>query len=120
MTERGWNPTIAMDNIVLRDGQGAEGLHIARLSATVSLPATLRLGFEQLQVEQPRLHMRKRADGVIEAAGIELAQGKSGDSGPALNWLLSQPHIAIRNGSLHWSDAQREVPPLLMTDIRPA
>ena len=26
VTERGWNPTIAMDNIVLRDGQGAEGL----------------------------------------------------------------------------------------------
>ena len=117
VTERGWNPTIAMDGLVLRDASGSEGLHIARLSATVSLPATLRLGFERLQVEQPRLLMQRRADGVVEVAGLELAQGKSGDSGPALDWLLSQPHIAITQGSLRWSDAQRDAPPLLMTDI---
>lgn len=115
--QQGWEPTIAMENLVVEDGRGQPGLRVQSIQAIVSLPAALRSGFEQLSVFGPALEARRNADGTIEVAGMKLAQGKGGDSGPALDWLLSQPQLAIHNGSVRWTDDYRQEPPLILSKV---
>ncbi len=113
----GWRPTIAMDDVALLDSSGQPALQVQRIEADLSLAAALRMGFDRVEVFRPVLQAQRLANGQLEVAGIRLTQGKQGDSGPALNWLLSQPVLSIVNGSVHWSDATRAQPPLLLSSI---
>lgn len=118
LLEQGWEPTIAMEQLVVEDGTGRHGLRVQSVQAVVSLQAALlRSGFERLSVFTPELEARRNPDGTVEVAGVKLAQGKGGDSGPALNWLLSQPELAIHNGSIRWTDDQRQQAPLLLSKV---
>ena len=118
VTRYGWEPQIEMHDVALADGHGHPGLQIRSVEAVVSLPAALRRGFERLTVIAPRLEARRNADGSIEMAGNRLEEGRRGDSGPILGWLLSQPELSIRDGSVRWTDARRQVPPLELTAVQ--
>lgn len=118
VTRPGWEPEIEMRDVVLRDASGADSLRIQTIQAVVSLQAITHAGFERLSIIAPALQARRNADGSLEVAGTRLTEGKGGDSGPLLNWLLSQPELAIRNGSVRWLDLQRGVPALQLDEMQ--
>ena len=113
---QGWFPVIELSDVALLDPQGREALRLPRVTLVLSARALLRLGVEQLYVENPELQLRRAPDGRIFVAGLPLAGGAAQDEG-ALDWLLEQPEIAIRGGQLQWSDELRGAPPLALTQL---
>lgn len=93
------------------DVSAAPVLRLPRVHVQLSLQALLRLGFDQLVIDQPDLTVRRAADGRIYIAGIEVPQHSGGD-GRLADWLLSQTEWRITGGSVHWIDETRPVPPV--------
>ena len=119
VTDDSWiQPTVAADNLVIQDDEGAAGLQVDRIEATLSLQGLLRLGIERMHAYAPALEAQRLADGTIHVAGMALKQGKQSDSGPAMNWLLSQPHLQIHDGRIRWRDATRSEAPLELTAVQ--
>ena len=113
---KGLIPSFALTDITLRDAQGREALRLPLVVVALSPRSLLGLGFEQLYVERPVLDVRRSADGQIWIAGFALPKADAeGDTGA--QWVFSQPEIAIRHGTVHWSDALRDAPTLTLTDV---
>ena len=98
-------PLLQLTDVRLFDTQGREALHLPQVQGSLSLRSLLSLGFEQIVVDAPELELRRRADGVITAAGIELTE----QAGPsdAADWFFSQREFLLRDGVLRWSDELR-------------
>lgn len=109
-------PSFALTDITLHDAQGREALRLPSVVVALSPRSLLGLGFEQLYVDSPVLDVRRSADGQIWVAGFALPSSDNGNSGAA-GWVFSQPEIAIRHGTVHWSDALRDAPTLTLTDV---
>ena len=95
-----------------RPADGA-GLHLQQVVVTVSPRSLLRGGLEQLYIHAPQLQVQRLADGRWRIAGHTLGEGDApaADYSQALQWLLTQPELALRGGSLHWQDdSQPEQP----------
>jgi hypothetical protein len=60
--------------------------------------------FEQLDIEQPELEIRRDADGHVWVAGLDT--GAAGD-GSSADWFFSQPEFVVRQGVVHWRDESR-------------
>ena len=56
------------------------------------------------------------ADGPTTVAGLALQRDEQGESGAA-DWLFDQPEVAIRGGTLRWSDEQTGAEPLALTQV---
>ncbi len=109
-------PRLTLRNLRLFDPQGREALHLPSVLGTLSLRSLLSLGFEQLVIDGPELELRRRADGVVTVAGIELAS-RSGPS-DAADWFFSQREFLLRDGLLRWSDELRpQAAPLELREV---
>ncbi|EYC49931.1 hypothetical protein AZ34_01790 [Hylemonella gracilis str. Niagara R] len=86
-------------------------LYLPRVRVKLSLSALLRLGFDQLVIEQPDLTVRRTADGRLFIAGIEVPQTSSGE-GRLADWVLSQSEWRITGGRVYWIDETRDVSPV--------
>ena len=123
---QGLQPAIELRGLRFLDEDGNEGLHVRAVEAEASILSLLRGRFARLAVVQPTVHAWRLADGRIYVAGMAVSQGQANDqpvtedagTDAALNWLLAQPMLEIRDGSVQWSDAQRQVPPLAISQVR--
>jgi uncharacterized protein (TIGR02099 family) len=99
-----WVPWFELNDIQLYDREGREALRLPRVLAAVSPLSVLRGKFEQLDIEQPELEIRRDAQGHVWVAGLDTRE--AGDGGGA-DWLFSQPEIVVRSGVVHWRDESR-------------
>lgn len=109
-------PTLRLADVRLFDAQGREALRLPQVQGSLSLRSLLSLGFEQIVIDAPELELRRRSDGVITAAGIELSE----QAGPsdAADWFFSQREFLLRDGVLRWSDELRpQAPPLELRSV---
>jgi uncharacterized protein (TIGR02099 family) len=107
-------PTLELRDVRLYDPAGREALLLSKVRASVSVTSLWRKGFEQLVIERPVLDIRRTARGDIEIAGLSL-------SGPqqdhrAADWFFSQSELAIRDGTVRWTDELRPQAPTLTLD----
>ncbi|MBC7918041.1 MAG: TIGR02099 family protein, partial [Rhodoferax sp.] len=109
-------PSFEIRDVVLLDAQGREALKVPSVLAALSARSLLSLGFEQLHVEGLVLEVRRALDGQIWVAGLALPQQQTSDSARA-DWLFEQTELAIRHGTLHWTDESRAEPTLTLTDV---
>ncbi|HEY1148739.1 MAG TPA: YhdP family protein [Pseudoduganella sp.] len=115
---KGLRPSLFLGDVILRDAQGKQALHLPSVSATLSwwsVPAG-GLRFETLEFIRPALEVRRDADGKLYAAGILIDLQKKSD-GRGADWLLSQREVVIREGRMDWTDAQRGTPPLALSGM---
>ncbi|MEQ1598072.1 MAG: YhdP family protein [Methylotenera sp.] len=112
----GFSPHIGLKNVDVFDAENRSALHLNDVQAKISwlsLPL-LEPRLSRLTVNQPELTIRRKADGDIYLAGINLA-GKSQPEFP--NWLLSQSKVRIKNAQVIWLDDMRQAPPLSLKQL---
>lgn len=109
-------PSVELKDVALLDAQGREALRLPRVVVALSPRSLLRFGFEQIYIEGPELDMRRERDGRIVIAGLAFRDSAEGDSAAA-DWLFSQAEVAIRGGTLRWTDEQRSAEPLALTEV---
>jgi len=109
-------PSLELRGVQVLDANGQVALELSSVIAAVSPRSLVAGGLEQLYIDSPVLDVRRSADGVIWVAGFALPQTDSGDSAGA-DWLFSQPELAIRHGTLRWTDALRDAPPLQLSGV---
>ena len=120
-TQNAWlltPPALGLRGVRLLDAQGAEALHLPDVQISVSLASLWRLGFERLLIDGPVLHVRRLSDGRILVAGQDVDQPAAESDPRALQWLLDQRELLIRNGKVTWSDELRQAPPLALSDVQ--
>jgi len=101
----GWLvPWFEVTDVKLFDLKGREALHLPRVLAAVSPRSVLMGQFEQLDVEQPELEIRRDAQGHVWVAGLDTSV--VGD-GRGADWFFSQPEFLVRQGQVHWRDESR-------------
>jgi uncharacterized protein YhdP len=101
----GWLvPWFELTDILLFDKEGREALRLPRVLAAVS-PRSVLLGqFEQLDIEQPELEIRRDAQGHVWVAGLDTGVASDGSGA---DWFFSQPEFVVRGGVVHWRDESR-------------
>ena len=109
-------PSVEMIDLRLLDPQGREALHLPQVLAALSPRSALGLSFEQLYVEGPVLDVRRTADGRFWVAGLELPKTGGGDT-TAADWVFSQAEMAVRHGTVRWTDEMRGAPTLELADV---
>ncbi|MDH4478251.1 MAG: YhdP family protein [Rhodoferax sp.] len=109
-------PSVELRGVQVLDAEGRVALELSSVIAAVSPRSLVAGGLEQLYIDSPVLDVQRKADGVIWVGGFALPQTDSGDSAGA-DWLFSQPELAIRHGTVRWTDALRQAPTLELSDV---
>ncbi|MFZ3128122.1 MAG: YhdP family protein [Rhodoferax sp.] len=109
-------PAFELHDVSLLDDQGQVALRLPSVLAALSPRSVLGLGFEQLYIDSPVLDVRRDTHGQIWVAGFALPKGDTGDSAGA-DWVFSQTELVIRHGTVNWTDALRDAPPLNLTAV---
>lgn len=105
----GLMPTLELQDVELQDASGRTALRLPRVVVTVSARSVWRKGVEQVVVDAPHLDVRRLADGRWEVAGL-LQQADSKADATPLEWVLDQPEIAVRGGSVRLVDEMHGAP----------
>jgi uncharacterized protein (TIGR02099 family) len=109
-------PSVTLQDVVLLDAQGRPALTLPTVVGAVSPRSLWNLGFEQLYIDQPRLDIRRAADGRIFVAGLDFSR-TSDDEGRAADWFFSQTEFVIQDGWVQWTDEQRAAPPVVLSNV---
>ena len=115
-TSNGLIPSFVLSDVALIDERGRPALKLPRVLAALSPRSMWRLGFEQLVVERPELDIRRAPNGKIYVAGLDFSQ-KTDSGHDAVDWFFSQVEFAIHDGTIVWTDEQRDVPVLVLRDV---
>ncbi|MCB1955159.1 MAG: TIGR02099 family protein [Rhodocyclaceae bacterium] len=110
----GLSPRLMLSAVTLKDAKGRDALTLSRVEAVLSWQS-LRRGhvvFQRLVVVEPELDVRRELDGHLLVAGIGM-DASQGD-GSFGQWLAEQPEIVILDATVAWTDAARDVPPLVL------
>jgi len=99
-----WVPWFEANDVRLFDREGREALRLPRVLAAVSPLSLVRGKFEQLDIEQPELEIRRDANGHVWVAGLDT---QAGGDGSGADWFFSQPEFLVRGGVVHWHDESR-------------
>lgn len=116
---KGLIPSFELSNVRLLDQAGRDALQLNRVLTSVSVPSLWRLGFDQIYIDQPSLDVRRRADGHIEVAGLDLfAQAQTPDApSVVMDWFFSQSEFAIRSGTIRWTDDLKQQSPVTLEQV---
>lgn len=119
---QGLRPSIQLDELTILDQHGQNALVLPDVNVTVSWLSLLfgQARFYDLEINQPELALQRSVDGKIYVAGWWIDPQQTGDmqgQRQGLDWLLSQRQINIKNGVVHWTDAQRAAPPLTLSHV---
>lgn len=116
---RGWIPSFELSDVRLVDPQGRDALVLKRVLTAVSVPSLWRMGFEQIYIDQPELDVRRRADGHIEVAGLDLMATTDDRQAPnaAADWFFAQTEFALRGGTVRWTDELHRQPPVTLEQV---
>ena len=112
----GMQPHLDLRQVVVHDAQNRAALsldHIETSLSWLSMPL-FEPRLATLTIHQPKLTIRREADGTIYVAGIPMG----GPSRPTFpNWLLRQSRIDVVNASVVWEDGLRKAPPLSLENL---
>lgn len=112
----GLNPHLDLYRVDLYDVQHRSALSLDHIETSVSW-LSLVLGeirLSSIVVHQPRLTVRREADGTLYVAGISM----SGPSRPEFpNWLLRQANVDVLDARVIWQDDLRHAPPLALEKL---
>ena len=109
----GMVPSFELTDVALFDAQGRVALSLPRVLVAMSPRSLWQLGFEQLYIDQPKVDIRRSADGSISIGGLTFPQTSAVDTG-ALDWFFSQTEFVIHDGTLRWTDEQRNAEPVVL------
>lgn len=105
------SPKIIIKSMDVYDAQNQSALHLENIHGTfswLSIPL-MHLHLSELSVDQPKLHIQRKANGKLFIAGIPMI----GHGKPTFaNWLLKQASVDIKNASIIWQDDYRQAPAL--------
>jgi uncharacterized protein (TIGR02099 family) len=116
---KGLVPLFEAQEVVLQDAEGRPAIRLPKVTVALSPASVWRRGFTQLVVDGLELDVRREADGRILVGGKVVDQGAADTTSdsPALDWLFEQTEVVVRQGTLRWTDAQRNAPTVALTDI---
>jgi uncharacterized protein (TIGR02099 family) len=108
----GVRPRLRLQGVELLDEQGAVAASLPQVDAVVSWRSLLQLRpvFTSLSVLTAELSVRRTGDQIYEVAGFPIDPAKQGNGG-ILDWILDQPHIAVRDARVHYIDGRDPVNP---------
>jgi uncharacterized protein (TIGR02099 family) len=119
----GWMPRMELGDVVVLDAAGRPALQLPRVAAVVSAQSVLVMEprFAQLLVDTPELVIRRDAQGRIFVGGLGLDSADHADASATeagLDWLFSQPELAIVHGRVRWIDEKRkDARPLELSEL---
>ena len=123
---RGLRPSLTLQSLEVVDAKGGETLALPSVEATLSWESlvVMQLRLASLELEGPRLNVRRDAEGQLFVAGFALRKKASPDNAAA-EWLLSQNALRVRHATLVWRDAMGDAPgeaavtrpDLVLTDV---
>jgi uncharacterized protein (TIGR02099 family) len=116
-TTNGLIPSVTLSRVTLQDKNNRDALTLGRVVIALSPRSLLKMGVEQLYVDQPQLDVRRRMDGHIVVAGIDLSEGDTSGSSVAADWLFSQAELVVKNGQINWTDELRGQPVLALQQV---
>lgn len=109
-------PTVELSQLQLLNPAGETALLLPRVVVTLSAKSLLRLGIEQLYIESASLSVRRLVNGEWHIAGIPSTPSNRSDHN-ALEWLLTQPELALKHGSIDFVDEKNGAPPASLTNV---
>lgn len=114
----GLRPVLAIGGLEIQDAEGRPALALEHVDADLSWGSLWRLEprFARLEIDGPRLDLRRDALGRLFIAGLELPKDED-DRGGFSAWLLAQPRIVVRDATLVWHDEFRDAPPLVLAHV---
>jgi uncharacterized protein (TIGR02099 family) len=119
----GWMPRMELGDVRVLDANGRPALTLPRVTAVLSAQSlvVLQPRFSQLLVDKPELVIRRDATGRLFIGGLGLDEAERTDTGTTdagLDWLFSQPELAIIGGRVRWVDEKRaDARPLELSDL---
>jgi uncharacterized protein (TIGR02099 family) len=111
------NPRVILRDVRMTPPSGSP-LVLPRVEAVMSwlsLPL-LDARLASLNLDQPRLAMRRDQAGVITVAGIPVNVPST--PSPFPDWLLKQPRIVIKDAEITWLDEKLDAPELRFSKVR--
>lgn len=117
----GLHPRLYVTDLRVFDRYGREALVLPSVEPVLGWTtlAALQLRLHSLAIHEPRLVVRRGADGVISVGGLALAAGGAGaGSGGLTDWIFSQREIIVRDAEVEWVDEQRAAPPLVLRSLQ--
>jgi uncharacterized protein YhdP len=114
----GLRPALSLDGFEIRDAEGRPALAFDDVETELSWSSLwhFELRLARLELNAPKLQLRRDGDGRFFAAGLEITPDPGGDSGFA-DWLLAQGRVVIRDASIAWTDELRKAPPLELKHV---
>jgi len=119
----GWMPRMELGDVRVLDANGHPALTLPRVAAVLSAQSlvVLQPRFSQLLVDAPELVIRRDTKGRIFIGGMGLDETATSDTGTTdagLDWLFSQPELAVIKGRVRWVDEKRaDARPLELFDL---
>lgn len=113
----GLNPRVTLRDVRMIPPAGAP-LVLPRVEAVLSwlsLPL-LDAHLASLNLDRPRLALRRDKAGVIFVAGIPVNVPST--PSPFPDWLLKQPRIVVKDAEITWLDEKLDAPELRLTGVR--
>ncbi|MDR3396947.1 MAG: AsmA-like C-terminal region-containing protein [Pandoraea sp.] len=88
------------------------GLTLHRLDAVLSWTSLIHfdLRLSNLTLYEPDLTVERLVDGTILVAGMPVTGNNGTTDTTGADWLMRQARIVVRNGTVRWHDASRDVP----------
>lgn len=110
-------PTIELSQLRLIGEQNETALLLPRVVVTISARSLLRLGVEQIYIESASLNIRRLASGEWQIAGIPPTPSDTADHS-ALEWLLTQPELALTHGNIDFVDEKNAGARTTLTKVK--
>ncbi len=119
----GWNPKLVVEGLRVLDRARAGATPLLSLPKVemivswTSLPL-FELTLKELNIEGPRLAIRRDRSGVLRIAGIEVDPEQVTGDVPFTDWILRQREIVIRDALILWDDDLRNAPQLVLDRVQ--
>jgi len=116
----GWNPRLDIDELRVLDGAThAVILALPRSHLTVAWTSLLFLDLrlKELDIERPRLALRRDAQGMLHLAGLTFDPSQEDYEMAPGSWLLRQRRIRVHDATVIWQDEQRDAPELTLEHV---
>jgi uncharacterized protein (TIGR02099 family) len=110
---RGFNPHLSLDDVQVTGPHGGPPLALPRVDATVSWLSLVHMEprFVTLRLLTPEVSVVRLADGRFTVAGFVITPGEAeSEESPALDWLLAQDQVVLRDGHVAYRDERSDEP----------
>ncbi|MCF8150403.1 MAG: TIGR02099 family protein [Burkholderiaceae bacterium] len=114
----GMRPALNLEGFEIRDTEGRPALGFENVEAELSWSSLwhFELRLARLELDSPKLQLRRDKAGRFFAAGLEITP-QAGDEEGFSDWLLLQNRVIIRDASIAWHDELRDAPPLELNHL---